>query len=89
VPPLAIVENLNVLENVSPGLVAGQVIAMMHQFGFQGMEKALHRRIIPAVSFAAHRTDDAVLGEPLLVGTGGILAAADALLNVKRQCGPG
>jgi hypothetical protein len=42
VPPLAIVENLNVLENVAPGFVAGQVIAMMHQFGFQGMEKALN-----------------------------------------------
>ena len=41
-PPLAIVENLNVLENVAPGFVAGQVIAMMHQFGLQGMEKALN-----------------------------------------------
>jgi hypothetical protein len=41
VPPLAIIENLNVLENVAPGFVAGQVIAMMDQFGLQGMEKVL------------------------------------------------
>jgi hypothetical protein len=50
VPPLAIVENLNVLENVAPGFVAGQVIAMMHQFGLQGMEKAFHRRMVASLA---------------------------------------
>jgi hypothetical protein len=28
-----------------PGFVAGLVIAMMDQLGFQGMEKTFHRRI--------------------------------------------
>jgi hypothetical protein len=46
---------------------------MMHQFGLQGVEKAFHRRIVPAVSLAAHRADDAVLSQPLLVSAGGIL----------------
>src|SRR3954452_19768507 len=73
VPPLAIVENLNVLENVSPGFVAGQVVAMIDQLGFQCVEEAFHRRVIPAVSLAASRAADAVPGEPFLVGTGGIL----------------
>src|SRR4051812_12800974 len=54
VPSLAIVENLNVLENVAPGFIAGQVVAMMHQFGLQGVEKAFHWSIIPAVSLATH-----------------------------------
>jgi hypothetical protein len=46
---------------------------MMHQLGLQGVEKALHRRIIPTVSLAAHRADDAVLGELFLVGASGVL----------------
>ena len=58
---------------------------MMHQFGLQGMEKAFHRRIVPAVSLAAHRADDAVLGEPFLVSAGGILAAAVGVVHQTGQ----
>ena len=70
---LAIVKDFDEFENVVPGFVAGQVVAMIDQLGFQCVEKAFHRRVIPAVSLAAHRADDAVLGEPFLVGAGGIL----------------
>jgi hypothetical protein len=38
---LAIVEDFNEFENVVPGFVAGLVLAMMHQLGFQCVEKAL------------------------------------------------
>jgi hypothetical protein len=50
VPPLAIVENLNVLENVVPGFVAGLVVAMMHQLGFQCVEKTFHRRVLASLA---------------------------------------
>jgi len=51
---LAIVEDFDEFENVVPGFVAGLVVAMMHQLGFQCVEKTFHRRIIPTVSLAAH-----------------------------------
>jgi hypothetical protein len=71
--PLAIVEDFDEFENVVPGFVAGLVVAMMHQLDFQCVEKTFHRGIIPTVSLAAHRADDAVLGQPFVVGAGGIL----------------
>jgi hypothetical protein len=36
---LAIVEDFDEFENVVPGFVAGLVVAMMHQLGFQCVEK--------------------------------------------------
>src|SRR3954470_12285300 len=65
--PLTIVEDFDVLEDVAPGLVAGLVVAMMDQFGLQAVEEALHGRVVPAVTFAAHRTHHAVLGQFLLI----------------------
>ena len=38
-PPLTIVEDLDVLEDVAPGLIAGLVVAMMDLLGLQGMEE--------------------------------------------------
>jgi len=32
--------------------------ALVNEFGFQGAEETLHRRIVPATCLAAHRLDD-------------------------------
>jgi len=47
-------EALNVPEQVPSSLASGGIEAMMGPFGFQGMEEALHRLIVPAIPLAAH-----------------------------------
>ena len=47
---LAIVEDFDEFENVAPGFVAGQVVAMMHQFGLQGVEKTFHRCMVASLA---------------------------------------
>jgi hypothetical protein len=60
---------------------------MIHQFGFQGMEKALHRRMLASLTLTGSQQFPLrlMLGEPLLVGTGGILAAAIGVVHQARQ----
>ena len=58
---------------------------MVHEFGFDRAKAAFHWSVIPAISFPAHRLDHPGCIEDLAVIRGGILAALDALLFVKRQ----
>jgi ABC-type transport system substrate-binding protein len=41
----------------SRGIPIG-VFALVNEFGFQGAEETLHRRIVPTICLAAHRLDD-------------------------------
>src|SRR3954465_1118053 len=63
----AIVPAFQELEHVSPGFSARQVVALSDEFALQRGVEALHRRVVPAIAFAAHRTDDAVLSQSLAV----------------------
>src|SRR5215203_7342427 len=63
----SIVPALQELEDVSPGLIVRQVVALLDEFALQRGIEALHRRIIPAIALAAHRADDAVLLQSLAV----------------------
>ena len=56
--PGSVVEAFDEDEDIALGLGAGAVIAMMNEFGFQGVEEALHRGVIVAIGPAAHRSDD-------------------------------
>jgi hypothetical protein len=53
----------------------------MNELGFQSTEEALHRRIVPAISFAAHRLDDRGGLQDVAVVAGGILATAVGMMN--------
>jgi len=57
---LAVVEPLNVVENTLPCLGASQIAVVKNVFSFQKAEKALCRRVVPAVAFAAHTANSTV-----------------------------
>src|SRR3954447_15076396 len=53
-----IVIGLDGREQVAPRGIAVGVFALLDEFGFQGAEDALDRRVVPAVWLAAHRWGD-------------------------------
>jgi hypothetical protein len=83
--PLTIVVAFDVGEQVTPGSIPGFVASLVHEVGFDRAKAALHRSIVPTISFPAHGLGHAGCGENFAVLGGGVLAAADALLFVKRQ----
>ena len=54
-PPLTVVEDLDVLSDGRLGLGAGQIAAMVNEFVFQAAPEALHRSVVVAISPAEHR----------------------------------
>ena len=58
-----IVEALDVLEQIAPGLVAGSVDPVVDPLGLQRVEEALHRGVVPAVALAAHGGGDPLSGQ--------------------------
>jgi len=68
-----------------PGSLPGWIASVMHKFGFDRAKAAFHRGIVPAISLPAHGLDHPGRAENLAVIGGSVLAAADALLFVKRQ----
>jgi hypothetical protein len=85
---VSIVETFDILEDVSPSVAARVVIAFCDEFAFQRRKEALHRRVVPAVALAAHRTDHAVLLQPVAVAVGRILHAAIGVLDGTRRGPP-
>ena len=65
-PPLRIIEALNVIEHVCLCLVPGPVRLAVDALRLERGEEALHRRVVPDVARAAHRAGDAMIGhQPL------------------------
>ena len=89
VDPLTIVIAFDVGKQVAPSGIPIEIFALMDEFGFQRAEEALHRRIVPAVCLSAHRLGDGSGPQDTSVVAGGVLAALDALLIVKRRSGLG
>jgi len=83
--PLTIVVSFDVGEQVMPGSIPGWITSLVHEFGFDRAKAAFHRGIVPTISLPAHGLDHPGCIEDLAVISGSILAAADALLFVKRQ----
>jgi hypothetical protein len=85
VKPPTIVAAFDIGEQVVPRGITIEVFALVNELGFQSAEETLHRRIVPAVSLAAHRLKDSGrLQEPEVVA-GGILAAAVGMMNEPRR----
>ena len=56
----AVVEDLDVLEDISLGFPSCLVFTVVHQFGLEGVEEALHGGVVPAVPLAAHAAQHAL-----------------------------
>src|SRR5215207_9887722 len=83
--PLPIVVACNIGEQVAPCGIAIGVIALVNELSFQGAEEALHRRIVPAISLAAHRLSDGGGLQDVAVVAGGVLAATVGMMNQVRS----
>ena len=79
-----VVEDLQVLEDRRPGLLAGAEADLVDVFDLERGEEALHGRVVEAVPAPAHGLHDAMPLEDGPVGLRGVLHPADALLFVKR-----
>jgi hypothetical protein len=55
--PLTIVVSFDVEKQVMPGSIAGWIGSLVHEFGFDRAEAALHRGIVEAISLPAHRLE--------------------------------
>jgi len=71
VQPLTVIISFDIGEQVASGGLAANVMRLVDEFGFQGMEPALHRRIIPAIALSAHRCHHPIGLEQLAVVAGG------------------
>src|SRR5713226_1437274 len=71
--PLAIVEDLDVLEDRRPRLFAGVEGVMMDELVLERAEEALGARIVEAVALAGHAGDHAMGLEHALIASVGIL----------------
>src|SRR6266700_4535174 len=84
VPPLLVVEHLDVVERQV--LAAADGLEALPELELEGREPALHRSVVVAVASSAHAAGDAVLAEHLLVVLAGVRAA---LVGVMEQAHPG
>ena len=83
--PLAIVKHLNVFEAGRPHFSLGSVTQAMVAFVLETVEPALGRRVVPAISLAAHRTRHAERAQLVLVGLTGVLGAIRMMQRVCHQ----
>ena len=81
---LAIVEALDIREQVAFGLVVGGVGPVMHQLGLQRVKEALHRRVVQRIGPPAHGRRDACCFQGCLVVAAGLLDATVGMLDQAR-----
>jgi len=58
---IAVIKHFDIPDRISSGLVSGSINDIRDPFGFQGVEKAFHYGIVPAVALSAHAANHAVL----------------------------
>ncbi len=86
-PTLPIIEHLNVLKDILPGLVTGSIVPMVHELTLERPEEAFDAGVVPAVAFAAHTGDEAVPMEEALVARGRILTPTVRMVEEPRRGG--
>ena len=59
--PSRVVIHRHIFPHIGDRFLPGSVPTITGPFSFQAAEESLHRRIVPAVAFAAHTADHAVL----------------------------
>ena len=80
--PFLVVENLDVFEDGCLDLILRRVANTVNPLVLEAVELALRRRVIPTVSFQAHRANHAVVLGLGLKGVAGVLSAP---VRVVRQ----
>src|SRR4030042_4877635 len=79
--PAPIVEPLDVLEDLPPGLTPSPVAAMPHQLRLEGRKEALHRSIVPAVTLATHARTNPMSPQQALILSTGILHSTVGVMD--------
>ncbi len=82
--PFTIIEDFDVLEAASLHVGVGSVANAMYPPVLEAVEPAFRRRVIPAVSLAAHRADHAVHLELVLKVMAGVLATPVGVVHQSR-----
>ncbi len=80
-----VVKHFDVVEQIGDGCGAGCVARAVYPFVLQAVKEALRRRIVPAVSLAAHRANHAVQGEFVLQQLARVLAASIRVMDEPRR----
>src|SRR5660398_136521 len=83
VPTLPIVEHLDVIEQVPPGLRSRGVVPVMNPILFQRREETLCHRVVVTVPLAAHAADQSVFFQQGSVIPAGVLAPAVGVVAVS------
>jgi hypothetical protein len=82
---LAVVEDLDVLEDSGPGLLPGGPVLAVEQLGLEGGEEALGDGVVPAGAGAADALAGVPVGQPGRVGAGEVLGAAVGVVDLARE----
>ena len=82
-PSDTVVKDFDVFEQAVPGIHSGFVLVMVDEFFLQRGEERFYRGVVPAVSFAAHRTRDAVFREQALIVLAGVLHSVFSLSKIR------
>ena len=77
----AVVEDLDILGDFPLGLLSRSKAAVMRPLIFQGASETLHRRIVPAVALAAHRSQHTKLLQLLPIRMRAVLAGAIRMVD--------
>ena len=83
--PLAVIEDLDVLEAGGLHFSMRGITNAMHPLVLEAVEPTLRRRVIPAVPFPAHRAGHPEYLELVLKGMAGILAAPVGVMHQPRR----
>ena len=86
-PPLAIVENFNVLKNISSGFSSCPIVLTMDSLSFKQGKKTFHHGIIVAIPNSTHAAHDPLVLEDLLKFGAGILTSSIGVMNQARNWG--
>ena len=82
VTAFGVVETLDVVKDVCLGFFASFVDpSAVDPFNLKGREKALHGRVVPDLSSAAHAAGDTLLHEQSLELVTGVLAALERVVQ--------
>src|SRR4051794_39797217 len=85
-PPIVV--GFAVGERITPRGITVGIVALVHEFGFQGAEDALPWRVVAAVCGAAHRLSEDGCVPDLGLVAGGVLAAAIRMREQARSRRP-
>ena len=75
----------DVIDDFQPSRCSGWKSDSVQPLGLQASEKALGGRIIPAIAFAAHARNHAIVADPVLVIMASILASSVGMMKQAGQ----